>query len=182
MLLYFKVKYYFSAHVPIPNHFRMKTYVLILLLVLSGISCPVLAQSADEIIVQKKGLGFSYYHNGRQISKKELLHVLDSNPVARQELRQGYRNAWPATLLTYAGGLLITYPMGKQLAGSHPNWLISGAGAGLLTFSLPFAGAKMKREHQAIYAYNGGTHYAAKPRTDLRLGYGYNRATVALAF
>jgi hypothetical protein len=160
----------------------MKTYLLTLLLILSGLSYPVLAQSSDEIIVQKKGLGFAYYHNGRQISKKELLHVLESDPVARHELKKGYRNALPATLLTYAGGLLITYPMGKQLAGGHPNWLVSGAGAGLLTFSVPFAGAKMKREHQAIYAYNGGTHYAAKLRTDLRFGYALNRATVALAF
>ena len=160
----------------------MKTYILILLLTLSGISHISLAQSPEEIIVQKKGLGFAYYQNGRQIGKNELLHILDGNPAARQELRKGYRNAWPATVLTYAGGLLLSYPMGKQLAGGHPNWLVSGAGAGLLTFSIPFVGAKMKREHQAIYVYNGGTYYAAKPRTDLRLGYGYNRATVALAF
>lgn len=160
----------------------MKTSLLIVLLVLSGMCQPVWAQIQDEIIVQKKGLGFAYYQNGRQIGKNELLHILDNNPAARQELHKGYRNAWPATLLTFAGGLLISYPMGKQLAGGHPNWLVSGAGAGLLTFSLPFAGARMKREHQAIYVFNSGTHFAARPRTDLRLGYAFNRATVALAF
>ncbi len=160
----------------------MKTYLLVLLLVLSGFSYPVLAQNTDEIIVQKRGLGFSYFHNGRQISKKDLLHVLESDPAARQELKKGYRNAWPASLLTFAGGFLISYPMGKQLAGGQPNWLVSGAGAGLLTFSLPFAGAKMKREHEAIYVYNGGSHYAARPRTDLRVGYAHHGVTVALVF
>ncbi|WP_143732128.1 hypothetical protein [Pontibacter lucknowensis] len=160
----------------------MKTYLLMVLLILSSMYNCSLAQGDGEIIVQKKGLGFAYYQHGRQISKKQLLHILDQHPEARQELQKGNRNSLPASVLSYAGGLLITYPMSRQLSGNQPNWLISGAGASLLTFSIPFAGARMKREHRAIYVYNEGLRYASKPQPDIRLGYAFNRATLIFTF
>lgn len=160
----------------------MKTFFLLLLLVLSSVLNTSFGQTSDEIIVQKKGLGFVYYHNGNQISKKQLLHILDQYPEARKELQKGHRNSLPASALAFAGGLLIGYPMSRQLTGYQPNWLVSGAGAGLVTFSIPFAGAKMKREHQAIYVYNEGLRYAKRPNTDLRVGYAYSRAMLVFTF
>jgi hypothetical protein len=182
MRLYFRRKYYFSGTIQNTSFMPLKTYFIVLLLFLSSLPSRAMAQGQDEILVQKKGFGFAYFHNGRQISKNELLHILDSDPGAKRELQKGFRNELPAAVLSYAGGLLISYPLGKQVAGGEANWLVSGAGSGLLTFSIPFAGAKMKREHEAIYVYNGGMQYAARPRTDLRLGYAYNRATVVLSF
>ncbi|PKV75079.1 hypothetical protein [Pontibacter ramchanderi] len=160
----------------------MKTYFLLLLLGFSSFFSAASAQTGGEIIVQKKGLGFAYYQQGSQISKKQLLHVLEQHPEARKELQKGYRNALPAAALSYVGALLISYPLSKQLAGNQPNWLVSGAGAGLLTFSVPFAGARMKREHLAIHAYNEGQYLAKRPETDLRIGYAYNRASFVFTF
>ncbi|MDO6391246.1 hypothetical protein Q4E40_13990 [Pontibacter sp. BT731] len=158
----------------------MKTSLPLLLLFLSSVLNSSFAQPSDEIIVQKKGLGFVYYRNGNQISKKQLLHILDQHPEARKELQKGHRNSLPASALAFAGGLLIGYPMSRQLTGYQPNWLVSGAG--LVTFSIPFAGAKMKREHQAIYVYNEGLRYAKRPNTDLRVGYAYSQAMLVFTF
>ncbi|PVY42146.1 hypothetical protein [Pontibacter virosus] len=160
----------------------MKASLLLLLLGLSSVLNVSFAQHGGEIIVQKKGLGFAYYQQGSQISKKQLLHILDQHPEARKELQKGHRNTLPASVLTYAGGLLISYPMSKQLVGTQPNWLVSGAGASMLTFSIPFAGAKMKREHQAIQVYNQGLQSAKRQHTDLRVGYAYNRASFVFTF
>lgn len=172
----------FCYFVPDTHLKSMKTYLLLLLLGLSSVLNFAFAQAGGEIIVQKKGLGFAYYQHGNQISKKQLLHILDQHPEARQELQKGQRNSFPATALTYAGGLLISYPLSRKLTGYQPNWLVSGAGASLLTFSIPFAGAKMKREHQAIYVYNEGLRYAKRPDKDLRVGYAYNRASLVFTF
>lgn len=100
----------------------MKTSLLLLLLNFSSVFNGITAQYSDEIIVQKKGFGFAYYQTGSQLSKEQLLHILDQHPEARKELQKGHRNSLPASMLTYAVGLLITYPMSRQLATNLTGW------------------------------------------------------------
>lgn len=160
----------------------MKTYLILVSVLFAGMLHQVCAQSLDEIIVQKRGLTFAYYHNGRQLRNNELLYLLDDNPEAKKELKKAHRNMMPARVLSYTGGLILAYPISAHIAGGTPSWTMAGIGAGLLFLSLPFTGAVMKREHQAIYVYNGGLQYAAKPRVNMEFGYEQKGATLKISF
>jgi len=151
-------------------------------MLLTGILNQASAQNMDEIVVIRKSFGHAYFLSGRQLSKNELLYVLDSHPEAKNELRIGYRNKLPASILSYAGGFLIGYPIGSQIAGGEPNWKMGGVGAGLLALSIPFTVAINKRELQAISLYNAGLHQTLKPRYDLLLGYASNGVSLKVIF
>jgi hypothetical protein len=140
------------------------------------------AQNLEEIVVVRKSFGHVYFLSGRQLSKAELLYVLDSHSDARNELRKGYRNKLPAAILSYAGGFLIGYPIGNKIAGGDPNWEMGGIGAGLLGLSLPFTVAINKRELRAVSLYNAGLHQTLKPRYDLLLGYTPNGVSLRVIF
>lgn len=143
----------------------MKTvYIFILSLLSICIMRPAGAQHQGEILVKQKGLVFAYYHEGRQISKEELHKVLDSHTEATKELRMGYKNKLPAILLRVAGGLLLGYQVGTHISGGQSNWGMAGAGASMITLSIPFSGAAMKREQVAVQRYNTGLQQASVQR------------------
>lgn len=160
----------------------MKTYLTLALVLFASLLHQVCAQSLDEIIVQKRGLAFTYYQNGRQLKNNELLHLLDNNPEAKKELKKAHRNMMPARALSYTGGLILAYPISAHIGGGVPSWSMAGIGAGLLFLSLPFTGAVMKREHQAIYVYNGGLQYVSKPKVNMEFGYEQKGATLKVSF
>lgn len=161
----------------------MKTsFILPVILLLSCLVHQVSAQRQGEILVQQKGLGFAYYLEGRQISKNELLHVLDSHPDSNKELKIGHRNKMPAAIMRYAGGILLSYMVGTQIAGGTPNWTIAGIGAGLQVLSLPFSGAAMKREQKAVHRYNTGFRQASIQRPDLQLDNSLTKATAGITY
>jgi hypothetical protein len=148
----------------------MRTILTFLLTVLAcSFLNQVCAQSQGEIFVQQRGLSFAYYMDGRQISKSELHAVLDRHLEANKELKQGHKNMLPATLLSYAGGLLLGYQVTSQLTKGQSNWAVAGAGASMITLSLPFTGAAMKREQHAVYRYNIALRQAAEQKQDIRL-------------
>jgi hypothetical protein len=148
----------------------MKTIFAFLMTVLAcSFLNQVCAQSQGEIFVQQRGLSFAYYMDGRQISKSELHAVLDRHLEANKELKQGHKNILPANLLSYAGGLLLGYQVTSQLTKGQSSWAVAGAGAGMITLSLPFSGAIMKREHHAVSRYNIALRQAAEQNQDMRL-------------
>jgi hypothetical protein len=160
----------------------MKTYLLLVVLVIAGLLNQSYAQSPDEIVVQKKGLGFAYYLNGREISKNELLYVLEGDPDAERMIKKSHRNIFPGKVLRYAGTASLGLAVGTYLTGGSPSWAAAGIGAALVFVSLPFTGAVLKREQQAIYTYNGAVRYASKPKVDMTLGYEQHGATLKINF
>ena len=160
----------------------MKTYLMIAVLVITGLLNQTFAQINNEIVVQKKGLGFAYYLDGREISKNELLYVLKDDPEAERMIKKSNRNIFPGKVLRYAGAASLGLAVGTYVSGGSPSWAAAGIGAALVVVSLPFTGAVLKREHQAIYAYNGAVRYASKPKVDMTLGYEQHGATLKINF
>lgn len=160
----------------------MKTYLLLAVLLLASLLTQSYAQSADEIVVKKKGLGFAYFLGGREISKNELLYVLESDPAAERMIKKSHRNIFPGKVLRYAGAASLGLAAGTYLTGGSPSWAAAGIGAVLVFVSLPFTGAVLKREQQAIYVYNGGVRYDSKPKVDMTLGYEQHGATLKINF
>ncbi|MFD2247842.1 hypothetical protein [Pontibacter ruber] len=159
-----------------------KLYALLIVVLLAGYVNHVNAQSQGEIVVKRNAIGNAYFLNGQLLSRNELLYVLESNPEAKKELKIAYRNNAPATILSYAGGFLIGYPIGAQLGGGEPNWKVAGVGLGLMALSFPFTSAIRKHEHNAISIYNNGLKKTYKSKVDLQLGYAGNGAALKLVF
>lgn len=160
----------------------MKTYLTLIILVVASMLNQTYAQGLDEVVVQKKGLGFAYYHGGREISKNELLYVLKNDPEAQRMIKKSNRNIFPGKVLRYAGAATLGLAVGTYLTGGAPSWTAAGIGAGLVFISLPFTGAVLKHEQEAIYVYNGGVQYASKPKVDMTLGYEQYGATLKINF
>jgi hypothetical protein len=160
----------------------MKTYLMLAVLLIAGLLNQSYAQIANEIDVQKKGLGFAYYLNGREISKNELLYILKDDPEAERFIKKSNRNIFPGKVLRYAGAASLGLAVGTYVTGGSPSWAAAGIGAALVFVSLPFTGAVLKREQQAVYVYNGGVRYASKPKVDMTLGYEQHGATLKISF
>lgn len=160
----------------------MKTCLMLAVLVMTGLLNYCYAQSPNEVVIQKKGLGFAYYLDGREISKNELFYVLEGDPAAERIIKKSHRNKFPGKVLRYAGAASLGMAVGTYVTGGPPNWAAAGIGAALVVISLPFTGAVLKREQQAIYAYNGAVRYASKPKVDMTLGYEQHGATLKISF
>lgn len=59
-----------------------------------------------------------------------------------------------ATVLGFAGGFLIGWPIGTAVAGGEPQWELPAIGAGLVILAFPFSEQAKKKASIAVDLYN----------------------------
>ncbi|WP_128397008.1 hypothetical protein [Botryobacter ruber] len=142
------------------------------------------AQVQQSPIVVTKKVGTTFTLDGVKLSPSQLEDVVRENPEALQEMKVARRNMIPVTVLSYAGGFMVGYPLGSAIGGGTPNWTMAGVGAGLLALSIPFSVGYSKHAQQAAELYNEGlyTSQDRQGRLRFRLGFATSGPGLAVTF
>ena len=128
----------------------MKNKILTLLVVIASLTY----SHAQKIDIEKVFGGYKYTQNDELMSIGDLASVLESNNKAFQLIKKGRTNRSFASVLGFAGGALIGWPLGTSVGGGDANWTLAGIGAGLIIVGIPISSRANKKIHQAVDIYN----------------------------
>ncbi len=96
--------------------------------------------NAQEIsITQGPFGGVKYTQNGELLTMAEVQQAMEISPEALRLIKKSKANNSLATVLSFAGGLLVGFPLGTAIGGGEPEWAIAGVGAGLIVLSIPIS-------------------------------------------
>lgn len=118
---------------------------------------PSTSSETDSIEIKLKSGVYRMYQNGQLLNQKSLQRILKVNPQAYQQFRSAKSSNTFATVLSYAGGFLIGWPLGTAIGGGKPNWAIAGIGAGLVGLSIPISIKTKRKFYGAIKEYNANS-------------------------
>ncbi len=125
-----------------------------LLLTLTFLIAAMSYCNAQEIEIDKVFGGYKFTQDGKQLSMGALVKTMESNQEAFKLMKSAKASNSAASVLGFAGGFLIGWPIGTALGGGEPNWTLAGAGTGLIAIGLPFSSQAKNKSKQAVELYN----------------------------
>lgn len=137
-------------YLTLPKKQKMKKTTVTLILALFTVSIC----TAQKIEVEKVFGGYKYTQNGNQLTMKQLVKTMESNKQAFDLIKKAQSNNTIASVLAFAGGGLIGWPIGTAVGGGDANWALAGIGAGIVAIAIPISSSANKKANQAISLYN----------------------------
>ena len=128
----------------------MKKTILTLIFALTTI----IVCNAQKIEMEKVFGGYKYTQNGNQMTMKDLVKTMESNQEAFDLIKKAQSNNTLASIIGFAGGGLIGWPIGTAIGGGDANWTLAGIGAGLVAIGIPISSSANKKAKQAVKLYN----------------------------
>jgi len=123
--------------------------------------------NAQKIEMEKIFGGYKYTQNGNQMTMKNLVKTMESNKQAFDLIKKAQSNNTLASIIGFAGGGLIGWPIGTAIGGGDANWTLAGIGAGLVAIGIPISSSANKKTKQAVELYNSSLNstsfYEFKP-------------------
>jgi outer membrane lipoprotein SlyB len=123
--------------------------------------------NAQKIEMEKVFGGYTYTQNGNQMTMKDLVKTMESNKQAFDLIKKAQSNNTLASIIGFAGGGLIGWPIGTAVGGGDANWTLAGIGAGLVAIGIPISSSVNKKAKQAVELYNSSLNstsfYEFKP-------------------
>lgn len=110
--------------------------------------------NAQQIEMDKIFGGYKYSQNGNAMTMKDLVKTMASNQEAYQLIKKAQSNNTLASIIGFAGGGLIGFPIGTAIGGGDANWVLAGVGAGLVAISIPISSGVNKKAKEAVALYN----------------------------
>lgn len=136
--------------------------------------------TTDSIIVEKNKI----MYQGTVLTNAQLKDILKVSPMAYQEYQSSRGSFGIASVLSYAGGFLIGWPLGTAVGGGEPQWAMAGIGAGLVALAIPIANASKNKTIKAINIYNSDLQQPVSRNSayDLKMGFTANGMGLRLRF
>jgi len=122
--------------------------------IFTSISVAGFSQNSTDPIYTEEKFGTIFIQNGQHLNPKKLKRALQYDEEAFAVLKKARGNYGFATVLSFAGGFLIGWPIGTAIGGGDPNWVLAGIGGGLLLATIPLAIAYDKGAKRAVTIYN----------------------------
>ena len=123
--------------------------------------------NAQKIEMEKVFGGYKYTQNGNQMTMKDLVKTMESNKQAFDLIKKARLNNTLASIIGFAGGGLIGWPIGTAIGGGDANWTLAGIGAGIVAIGIPISSSTNKKAKQAVELYNSSlkstSFYEFKP-------------------
>ncbi|NKI25250.1 hypothetical protein HCG49_01580 [Arenibacter sp. 6A1] len=123
--------------------------------------------NAQKIEIEKVFGGYKYSQNENQMTMKDLVKTIASNQQAFDLIKKAQSNNTLASIIGFAGGGLIGWPIGTAIGGGDANWTLAGIGAGLVAIGIPISSSANKKAKQAVELYNSSLNstsfYEFKP-------------------
>lgn len=127
--------------------------------------------NAQHIKVEKVFGGYKYTQNDEYMTMTDLVNAMENNTKAFELIKKAKSNSSIATILGFAGGGLIGFPIGQSLGGRDANWALAGIGAGLVAIAIPISSSANKKTNKAVELYNASlnssAHYQFKPEFNI---------------
>jgi len=131
--------------------------LLFLITVLIFSSVVVNAQNQpDTITVNKVKGGYQYLMDGKVLTLPELESLLNKNTESSELYKSAKETNGFLSVLSYAGGFLVGYPIGQAIGGGEALWELAAVGAGLIVIAIPIANGVTKKMNKAVQIYNSG--------------------------
>lgn len=140
------------------------------------------ASVRDTIQYQKTGTGYQFILHNETLTFDKLGKVMQDNPESMKFYKQAKGTSGIITVLSYAGGFLIGYPIGTMLGGGKPEWTMAAIGCGLIVIAIPIANGANNNLLNAVQAYNQGKPVSFKNNYEINLGVNQNGLALAIRF
>lgn len=98
--------------------------------------------------------GNKYKRDGTELKTSDLKEIMGVDSEAYSYVRKAKGNKNLYTVLSFAGGFAVGFPIGTKLGGGEADWRIAGVGAVLLAVSIPFALKSSSNSKKAVDLYN----------------------------
>lgn len=139
--------------------------------------------TSDSIVIIKRFGGYQFFKNDRHVSMSQLQTMFQDNDRAYKELKSSRSAATPSSVLGYAGGFLIGWPLGTAIGGGKPVWALAAVGAGLTAVSIPLSIKAGKKAKSAVATYNAGLNSGSSIRIkEMKLNVSNNGVGVLMRF
>lgn len=139
------------------------TYLLLFLIIAT-------TGKSQTITMYKTFGGVRFERDSLVISAKQTHDIISEDPIAFEQFRKARTNSAVASVLGFAGGLLIGIPVGTALiGGGDPEWGLALGGAALIGISIPFNRAFQRNAQSALDSYNSKTSSRRGSQTEVFL-------------
>lgn len=108
----------------------------------------------QKIEIYKTFGGYRFERDSVSISPKMVLEAMKDNQQAYSDFKKAKANLDASSILGFAGGLLIGFPIGTAIAGGDPEWGLAAGGVGLILVAIPFNAAFKNHALNALDTYN----------------------------
>lgn len=134
----------------------MKRIAIIMTLLTVACSFTYGQTSTDSISMKKVFGGYQFYQGDKRLNMNQLVKAMEPNEKAYKEIKSAQSTYTLSTIVGFAGGFMVGWPIGTAIGGGEPNWTMAGIGAGLIVVSIPITQSFNKKAKQAVETYNGG--------------------------
>ncbi len=139
--------------------------------------------SADSISIKKVLGGYQFYHGEKRLNMNQLVKTMEPNEQAYSQIKSAQSTYTLASIVGFAGGFMVGWPIGAAIGRGEPNWTMAGIGAGLIVVSIPISKKYTKQAKQAVDTYNGGLQANSFwDKSELKLSMTGNGIGVTLRF
>lgn len=148
----------------------MKTSLLILSFLILSFTSSFGQTANDSITIKKNFWGYKFYQGDTRVQLGDLVNIMRTNEEAYKSIKSAQSNYTLASVIGFAGGFMIGWPIGAAVAGGEPNWALAGIGAGLLVATIPLTNSFVKKSKFAVGSYNrGSTSSSVWDRSEMSL-------------
>ena len=109
---------------------------------------------AQKIEAKKTFGEYVYSQNGDRLSKRQLMDLMEGNAEAYKLMKSARNNYTWASVLGFAGGGLIGFPIGTAIGGGDAKWELAAAGAALVGVAVLVISGYNKKSKKAVDMYN----------------------------
>lgn len=145
----------------------MKKTILILTFLFAVMTLCV----GQQIEMKKVFGGYKFTQNGKKLTMGNLVKTMETNQQAFELVKKAQSNNTLASIIGFAGGGLIGWPIGTAVGGGDANWTLAGIGAGLIAVGIPISSSANKKVKQAVELYNSSlnstAYYKFKPEVEI---------------
>jgi hypothetical protein len=110
--------------------------------------------TSDSILINKTFGVYQFYQGNTRLNMSQLVNTMKPNERAWQLAKKAQSTNALGTIIGFAGGALIGWPLGTALAGGDPEWVMAGIGAGLIVVAIPLSQKFNRQIKQAVSTYN----------------------------
>ena len=138
----------------------MKKLIIVGLLLFTGVASNAqrvnkgVQSTRDSILINKVFGGYQFYQGNTRLNMSQLVNTMKPDERAWQLAKKAQSTNTIGTIIGFAGGALVGWPLGTALAGGDPEWIMAGIGAGLIVVAIPLSQKFNKQVKQAVSTYN----------------------------
>ena len=108
----------------------------------------------DSIKRINLGLSHCYTYNGKIMTYSKMTTIMKDNVQAFDYLKKAKTSNTLASIVGFAGGFCMVYPIAKTLSGQQANWTQFAIGCGLTAVYIPLVISTNKNLKLAVDTYN----------------------------